>query len=600
MSIPRPEHPRPRLHRERWRSLNGRWRLRIDDHVDPDAPPPDAALFDREIVVPFPPESSLSGIGDPGFHPSLWYHRTLTLPDGWQGLRTLLHVGACDYRASVFLDGRLVGEHVGGSAPFSVDLTGLMEPGRQHDLIIHAIDQIRSRRQPSGKQSREAHSYGCYYTRVSGIWQTVWLEGVHPLGLDDLRVLPDLAGGRAVLVPAFLDHAAGARLRVTARSGEATARVEAPASSGVPIDLPLADPRPWSPADPFLHELDLEVIAPSGQVVDRVASYLGLREVRIEGDRVLLNGEPLYQRLVLDQGYWPDGIWTAPDDAALVRDIEIAREAGFNGARLHQKAFEPRYHWHADRLGWLTWAEMPSWGIDENDPVAGRALLAEWAELVARDRNHPSILVWTPLNETEDRVVGPEHRRLVRDAATLTRALDPGRPVNDASGWVHQDTDLWTVHLYTQDPDALARALAPGHVHRHRPDLETYRGQPVLVDEFGGARWPPGEDAQDEAWGYGTAPEDEGAFHARLEGLVGAVLDAPHVRGYCYTQLTDVEQEINGLYRADRTPKFDVARLRSVFSRDPARAPEDGDAHDGTPRHQAAASSRSGDVRGGD
>ena len=569
MSIPRPEHPRPRLVRDRWRSLNGRWRFRVDDAVDPDATPPDAAAFDREIVVPFPPESSLSGIGDPGFHASLWYQRSLTLPNGWEGLRTLLHVGACDYRASVFLDGRLVGEHVGGSAPFTVDLTGLLEPGRAHDLIVHAVDQIRTRQQPSGKQSREAHSYGCYYTRVSGIWQTVWLEAVHPLGLDDLRVLPDLAGGRAVLVPTFLDHAAGARLRVTARSGEATARVEAPARSGVPIDLTLADPRAWSPEDPFLHELDLEVVAPSGEVVDRVASYLGLREVRIEGDRLLLNGRPLYQRLVLDQGYWPDGIWTAPDDDALIRDIEIAREAGFNGARLHQKAFEPRYHWHADRLGWLTWAEMPSWGIDENDPVAGRALLAEWAELVARDRNHPSILVWTPLNETEDRIVGPEHRRLVRDAATLTRALDPSRPVNDASGWVHQDTDLWTVHLYTQDPDELARALAPGHVHRHRPELETYRGQPILVDEFGGARWPPGEDAQDEAWGYGTAPEDEGAFHARLEGLVGAVLGAPHVRGYCYTQLTDVEQEINGLFTADRTPKFDLERLRATFEREP-------------------------------
>jgi beta-galactosidase/beta-glucuronidase len=569
MTVPRPEHPRPRLTRASWRSLNGPWDFARDDRAELGAPPPEGAAYDREIVVPFPPESALSGIGETGFQTSLWYRRRVQIPHDWDGLRVFLHVGACDYAADVFLDGARLGEHVGGSAPFRVDLTGVARPGGEHELVIHAVDDIRSGLQPGGKQSRELASYGCWYTRVSGIWQTVWLEAIHPLGLDGLRVVPDLAGGRALATPTFLGHAQGTRVRVTAHSGERTARVEGPATSGVPLAVPLADPRPWSPDDPFLHELEVEVIDASGRTVDRAESYLGLRDVRVDGDRLLLNGEPLYLRMVLDQGYWPDGIWTAPDDAALVRDIELARSAGFNGARLHQKAFEPRFHWHADRLGWLTWAEMPSWGIDENDPVAGRNLLSEWAELVVRDRDHPSVIAWTPLNETEDRVVGPEHRRLVRDAAALTRALDPTRPVNDASGWVHQDADLWTVHLYTQDPAELARSLAQDPPHRHRPDLERYDGQPLLVDEFGGARWPPGEDAQDEAWGYGDAPPDVEAFHARLEGLVGAVLGAARVRGYCYTQLTDVEQEINGLFRDDRTPKFDVARLREVFSREP-------------------------------
>ncbi len=569
MPLPRPDHPRPRLFRDTWSSLNGPWRFARDDRVDLGAVPPEPGAFDREIVVPFPPESSLSGIGETGFQRSLWYRRTIRIPEAWSGLRWWLHVGACDYAAAVFLDGVRVAEHAGGSAPFRADLSDVARAGEDHELVVHAVDDIRSGRQPGGKQSIEAASHGCFYTRVSGIWQTVWLEGVHSLGIDELRVLPDLAGGRATVLPTFLDHLDGAIVRCTARSGEATTTVEASARSGVPIDLPLAEPRPWSPEDPFLHELDLDVVAPDGTVVDRVHSYLGLREVRVEGDRLLLNGEPLYLRMVLDQGYWPDGLWTAPDDAALVRDIELARAAGFNGARLHQKAFEPRYHWHADRLGWLTWAEMPSWGIDENDPVAGRNLLTEWAELVVRDRDHPSIIAWTPLNETEDRIVGPEHRRLVRAAAALTRALDPTRPVNDASGWVHQDTDLWTVHLYTQDPAELARALAERPAYRHRPDLERYRGEPVLVDEFGGARWPPGENAEDAAWGYGDAPPDIETFYVRLEGLVEAILGAPRVRGYCYTQLTDVEQEINGLFRADRTPKFEVDRLRGVFARTP-------------------------------
>jgi beta-galactosidase/beta-glucuronidase len=569
MPLPRPDHPRPRLVRSTWTSLNGPWALARDEATDLAAAPPEPAAYDREIVVPFPPESSLSGVADPGFHRSLWYRRQVRIPPDWEGLRRFLHVGACDYRAAVFLDGVRVGEHVGGSAPFRVDLTEATRVGVDHELVVHAVDDIRSGLQPGGKQSREAASHGCFYTRVSGLWQTVWLEGAHPLGIDALRVVPDLAGGRAWLEPTFLGHADGTRLRCTAISGEARTTVEAPARSGAPLEVPLADPRPWSPEDPFLHQLDLSVLDPSGATVDRVQSYLGLREVRVEGDRLLLNGEPRYLRLVLDQGYWPDGIWTAPSDAALVRDIELARDAGFNGARLHQKAFEPRYHWHADRLGWLTWAEMPSWGIDENDPVAGRNLLSEWTELVVRDRDHPSILAWTPLNETEDRVVGPEHRRLVRDAAALTRALDPTRPVNDASGWVHQDTDLWTVHLYTQDPDELARRLRQDPPHRHRPDLERYDGQPLLIDEFGGTRWPPGDNAEAEAWGYGDAPTDLEAFYARLEALVAAVRGSPRVRGYCYTQLTDIEQEINGLFRADRTPKFDVARLRAIFGAAP-------------------------------
>ncbi|NBC96216.1 MAG: hypothetical protein GVY27_07680, partial [Deinococcus-Thermus bacterium] len=520
MALPRPEHPRPRLVRSTWTSLNGPWALARDDRVDPDARPPDVTAFDGEIVVPFPPESPLSGLGDPGFHRSLWYRRRLRVPTDWNGLRWFLHVGACDYRAVVFLDGVRVGEHAGGSAPFRVDLTAVVLPGVEHELVIHAVDDLRSGLQPAGKQSREPASYGCYYTRVSGIWQTVWLEGVHPLGIDALRVVPDLAGGRAWLEPTFLEHVEGATLTCTAISGEARTTVVAPAVSGVPVEIPLADPRPWNPEDPFLHRLELEVLDASGATVDRVESYLGLRDVRIEGDRLLLNGEPRYLRLVLDQGYWPDGIWTAPSDEALIRDIEIARAAGFNGARLHQKAFEPRFHWHADRLGWLTWAEMPSWGIDENDPVAGGNLLREWSELVVRDRDHPSVIAWTPLNETEDRIVGPEHRRLVRDAAALTRALDPTRPVNDASGWVHQDTDLWTVHLYTQDPGELARLLRQDPPHRHRPDLERYDGQPLMIDEFGGTRWPPGENADGEAWGYGDAPPDIEAFYTRLAALV--------------------------------------------------------------------------------
>ena len=569
MTQPRPEYPRPAFRREAWRNLNGAWDFTMDTHADVDATPPDDASYDRSIVVPFPPESVLSGIEDVGFHTSLWYRRSIDVPEEWRELDVVLHVGACDYRAVVFLDGQRVTEHVGGSAPIRADLTAWVKPGQRHELVIHAIDDVRSGRQPSGKQSRQEASHGCYYTRVTGIWQTVWLEAVHPNGLDDIHVIPDLASRRVIITPRFRSIGTGHALRITLPQQPAQEPISVSARQGIPVDVPLVEPRPWTPEDPFLHDLWLEVVDASGSTIDVVESYFGLRDVRIEGDQVLLNGEPLYQRLVLDQGYWPDGIWTAPSDEALQRDIELARAAGFNGARLHQKAFEPRFHWHADRLGWLTWAEMPSWGIDENDAVAGDNLLREWSELVTRDRNHPSIITWTPLNETEGHVVGPEHRRLVRDAARITRQLDPTRPVNDASGWVHHDTDLWTVHLYTQDPAELLELLQQSPPHRHRPDLERYEGQPLLLDEFGGTRWPPGADEQQEAWGYGEAPANEDDFFARLKGLVDAVLAADQVRGYCYTQLTDVEQEINGLFHADRTPKFDVLRLHDIFKRDP-------------------------------
>lgn len=582
---PRPEHPRPHLVREPWTILNGRWDFLLDDRADVDAAPPPRSAFDRTIVVPFPPESPLSGIGDRSFHTSAWYRREVTVPASWDGLVPWLHVGACDYTSVTFVDGRRAHEHVGGSTGFSVDLSRFAGPGDVVEVVVHAIDDLRSGRQPSGKQSREPASHGCYYTRVTGIWQTVWLEGVHPLGLRDVHLVPDRRGGRVTLVPRMHGHAAGTTLRVTAYpvggvsnhdddTGSEAFTSEAPALSGGPRTIELPRPHAWHPDDPALHPLTFEVIAPHGTVVDRCHGYVGLRDVHVEGDVLLLNDAPIFLRMVLDQGYWPDGIWTAPSDEALLRDIHAIKRAGFNAARLHQKVFEPRYHHHADRLGLLTWAEMASWGIDENDPHAIRNVLVEWQRAVVRDRNHPSIVGWTPFNETEDRTIGPEHRRAVRDAASLTRDLDPTRPVNDASGWVHQDTDLWTVHLYSQDPPEVARQLATTPVYAHRPEIElpAYRGQPLVVDEFGGTRWPPADAdtvASPSAWGYGTTPDTEEAFLERLEGLVDAVVQAPGVRGYCYTQLTDVEQEVNGLYRDDRTPKFDVEVLAKIFSKQP-------------------------------
>jgi len=569
MPLPRPEYPRPQFVRDRWQNLNGRWTCRLD--ADPAADLSGATGFDRPITVPFCPESALSGIGHTDFIETLWLHRTATAPADWAGARIWLNFGGVDWHATVYVNGRRAGEHWGGSAAFRVDLTPFVTPGTPFHLVVQVEDHTASGLQPCGKQSRKRESHGCYYTRVTGIWQTVWLEAVHRLGLESCRIVPNLTGRRLILTPVFDETAQGQRLEATALlSGETVGSATAPAQNGVPFGIDIGTVRPWSPADPFLYDLELVVRDAAGAIVDRARSYAGLRSIAVDGDRLLINGEETYLRFVLDQGYYPDGIWTAPNADALKQDVALAQAIGFNGARLHQKVFEPLYHHWADRMGYLTWAEAPSWSFDENDPVAAHNFLSEWREIVAQVANHPSVIAWTPLNETIREAVGPEHRRFVGEVYDLTRTLDPTRPVNDASGWNHVKTDLWTVHAYDQDPAALAEKLTPApQVFRNYPEHEApYEGQPYIVDEFGGAKWPP-DGAAGDGWGYGDAPIDEAAFMQRLEGQVSAVLTQPHVRGYCYTQLTDVEQEQNGLYTYDRQSKFDVRDLRAIFSRDP-------------------------------
>lgn len=597
--LPRSEPVRPQFFRSDWLCLNGTWQCRIDppgSEPDHRAESGELGASVRPINVPFAPESKLSGLEHTDFIERLWYARHVELPAAWEGRRVLLHFGAVDWHARVLIDGVLVGEHFGGSTAFALDVTDHLTVGRRHTLVVEVRDRLRGLEQPGGKQSTKPHSYGCYYTRTTGIWQPVWLEAVGPSWLADAAIVPDLPGGRLFVIPTLAGLGAGLRLRVEVRDGPSVVgEAEVAAQAGVPAPVPIRDPIPWSPERPHLYDLRLLVLGPDGSPIDDVRSYAGLRSVQVDGDRFLLNGQPCYQRLVLDQGFYPDGVWTAPSDAALRRDIELSLAMGFNGARLHQKVFEPRFHYWADRLGYITWGESPSWGFDVDSLAGARNFLLEWSAIVAQCRNHPSIVAWTPLNETGHRIgrapepISEAHRRLVQDAAALTRRLDPTRPVNDSSGWVHQDTDLWTSHSYEQDPEKLVSLLAPlPDVFRNAPANEpAYAGQPYLLDEFGGAAWtapapgsaPPsaresatarGPNEIGTAWGYGEPPRSREEFHARVRAQVDAVLATPHVRGYCYTQLTDVEQEQNGLLSFAREPKLSLADYQAIFSREPA------------------------------
>ncbi|MEV7086761.1 sugar-binding domain-containing protein [Streptomyces sp. NPDC093085] len=596
-ATPRPEYPRPQFVRREWLNLNGTWQFETD-RGDSGL---ERGLLEREltgaIVVPFPPESELSGIGDTDFLEAVWYRRVVTLPAAWAGRRVLLHFGAVDYDTTVWANGVEVARHRGGFTPFTADLGDVpgAGPGDEVTLTVRARDP-RSGPQARGKQAVRYANHDCNYTRVTGIWQTVWLEPVPDLHLRRPRITPDLAGSafhlELPLSGAHSDPRPGHRLRAVLAdaAGEiCRAEVRADLDLAPRLHLPVPEERrrPWCPEDPHLYELRIELLDAAGEVTDTAESYAGLRAVAVRGKAVTLNGRPVFQRLVLDQGWYPDGLMTAPTDAALVHDIELAMAAGFNGARLHQKVFEERFLYHADRLGYLVWGEFGDWGCetggtsgDNQRPDVSYA--AQWLEALERDYSHPSVIGWCPLNETyqklHDRLTGLD--AVTRAMFLATKAMDTTRPVVDASGYSHRvaETDVYDAHSYEQDPAAFQRqmsGLAKGdpyvNIHRNGDTFSLpYRGQPYFVSEFGGIWWDPEAAAAEsgenrtESWGYGERVRDEEEFHARFAGLTGVLLDDPAMFGYCYTQLTDVFQERNGVYRFDRSPKLDLARVRSA------------------------------------
>jgi beta-galactosidase/beta-glucuronidase len=590
---PRPEHPRPQFVREAWLNLNGEWQFEID-RSDTGL---ERGLAARElagtILVPFCPESALSGIGETDFLEAVWYRRTVTVPAAWGDARVLLHFGAVDHDTTVWVNGSEVARHRGGFTPFTADLGEVAVPGEELTIVVRARDS-RHGVQARGKQSTWYANSHCHYTRTTGIWQTVWLEPVpRAVALKRPRITPDLASGSFLLELPLTANRPGHRLRATLADGQgditaAETRADLDLCPRLVLPLPADRVRPWSPQDPHLYGLTLELLDADGTVVDTARSYAGLRSVAVDGKRLLLNGEPVFQRLVLDQGYYPDGLMTAPSDADLVRDIELGLAAGFNGARLHQKVFEERYLYHADRLGYLVWGEFGDWGCEvgvrDDNQRPDASYVAQWLEALERDHSHPSIVGWCPLNETYQ----PLHDRITQlDDVTramflATKQADPTRPVIDASGYAHRvaETDVYDSHCYEQDPAVFAKAmdgLAEGRPYVNAaPDGRQwsvpYRGQPYFCSEFGGVWWDPkaAEAAGNEpgtSWGYGERPGTAEEFIDRFTGLTGVLLDDPDMFGYCYTQLTDVFQERNGVYRFDRSEKVDTARLRDAQQR---------------------------------
>jgi beta-galactosidase/beta-glucuronidase len=585
-AIPRAEHPRPDFVRADWRTLNGPWQFEFDDanrglaerwHAGGKA-------FSKTIQVPYAFQAKLSGIADTAFHDVVWYRRAIDVPAAWSGRRVLLKFGAVDYEAMVWVNGQFAGGHRGGQTPFGLDITDLLT-STKNTITLRAWDPSTDRALPRGKQYWEPQSRSIWYTRTSGIWQPVWLEAAAPVRVERLRITPDVDRSQ-VTVEAVLNQPAKLKMRVSvalplpaAGQGQGAYTDEMIVSGDgtrVSATMALREQRVWSPENPNLYDLTVELLDDKGQPTDRVQSYFGQRKVHTQGDRVYLNNAPYYQRLVLDQGYWPDSLLTPPTDAAIEYDIKMTKAFGFNGARKHQKVEDPRWLYFADKMGLLVWGEMANAQAYTDEYVS--RMVGEWQEVVARDYNHPSIVAWVPINESwgVPRILtNVEQQEHARSLYHLTRALDSTRPVIDNDGWEHTDaTDLFTLHDYAKTGAEMAakydiltsdRTRIPRNGREALVNGAEYNGTPILMTEFGGVAFRAGASKSDKDWGYAGIEPTAESMLARVDGLVKALRANPVFGGFCYTQLTDVEQEINGLMTYDRKPKADPAAIGKIF-----------------------------------
>jgi len=577
------DYPRKQLRRGRWMNLNGTWDFSFgrDNSI---ISPTQLESWPEKILVPFAPESSASGIGDNSFHKNVWYRRDFSFTPQPQK-RYRLHFGAVDYRAQVWLNDRSLGVHEGGHTPFSFEITEAVQNQHQHRLIVHVEDDPLDLAKPRGKQDWQLNPHSIWYPRTTGIWQTVWIEELPVSFIDRIRWTPALERWE-IGFEAFLDAVDTANLEIRVKLicrnqvlADDTYRV---VRNEVHRRIALSDPGIddfrnellWSPEKPTLIQAEIGLWRGS-DCIDSVKSYTALRSVGVSRDRFTLNGRPYHLRLVLDQGYWPETLMTPPSVEAIRKDIELVKAAGFNGVRKHQKVEDPDYLYWADRLGLLVWEEMPSAYRFTHESVL--RLTREWTEVIDRDSNHPCIVVWVPFNESwgvPDLAEKVAHQSFVQAMYHLTRTLDPTRPVVGNDGWESTATDILGIHDYDDNPERLQNRYASDHsladtLRRGRPGgriltVEGYdhSGQPIMLTEFGGIAYGEREhtDNQLRIWGYTTASSRQDLAH-QFKDLMQAVNKTLLFSGFCYTQFVDTFQEANGLFFADRTPKFSISEM---------------------------------------
>jgi beta-galactosidase/beta-glucuronidase len=582
-------YPRPQMRRSEWTSLDGIWDFAFDANCVYRTP--EEPQWDARIRVPFSPETRASGIANTGFYRACWYKREFEAGRPAGDGRLLLHFGAVDYNATVWIDGHLAGMHDGGYASFAFDITNLLNEGSSHVVVVRAEDDPADLSKPRGKQDWQLEPHSIWYPRTTGIWQTVWLETVSNIYVEAIRWTPNLERweiGFEIWLKAqpreslYCSVELRSRGRILARDRYAVLAKE------VHRRIALADPGIddyrnellWSPATPTLIDASVRLETEAGEIVDAVESYTALRQIGVQGEKFILNNRPYQLRMVLDQGYWPESGMTAPDEDAHHRDVELAKAMGFNGVRKHQKIEDPRYLYWADRLGLLVWAEMPS--AYRFTRASIHRLTREWSEVILRDVNHPCIVAWVPFNESwgvPDLPSTVPQRHYVQALYHLTKTLDPTRPVIGNDGWESVATDIIGIHDYDHDPARIRARYGPAdHTRlfkREQPAgrllslAEEATEQPIMITEFGGIAY-----SRDvlHTWGYSRAENAEDLAN-RYFHILTAIRSVPHLAGFCYTQFTDTYQETNGLLYADRTPKFPLDTI-ALATRGP-RSPHD-------------------------
>lgn len=563
--LPRHEHPNLQWERENWVCLNGEWEFDFDFSVT--AKERELYLapsLSKTITVPFCPESKLSGIGYTDFIPAVCYRKVITLSAAQLAGEVLLHFGAVDYKTTVYINGKEAFLHRGGYSSFTVNITPYATEG-ENVIFVYAEDDVRSFRQPSGKQSWKHDSFRCYYTRTTGIWQSVWLEFVPKKHMVKARYTPVAREGLLIVEGETVGD--GTVTANVTYEGKAMATVQVQSRFGkFRMEIKPAELHLWEAGHGRLYDLSFSF----GE--DKVKSYFGLRDVALSGKSFYMNDKVFFQRFVLDQGFYPDGIYTAKDDEEMERDIHLSMAAGFNGARLHQKVFEARFLYHCDRLGYPVWEEHANRGMNYGDAVAVERFTLEWEEVLDRDFNHPAIIGWCPYNETWTHVEKLGEPRPITLAYKLTKAKDTTRPCIAVSGNYHIDEmEVYDIHNYMTSIEAFRNAFAKAdegiyidsivNAGGEKAQTMVYKGQPVFVSEYGGFGYAPDKEG---GWGYGNMCASVEDLLERYRSYTNVVLNAEGIMGFCYTQLYDVEQEQNGIYTYNREPKLDVSLLKAI------------------------------------
>lgn len=584
----RQEYPRPQFVRDSWLNLNGKWDFEFDDHnVGMKEKWYKNVHLKKEINVPFAFQSKLSGIEDKSFHDIVWYKRTVDLPNDWSDKRVILHFGAVDYRAWVFVNGQMVGFHEGGHVSFQFDITDYLVDGEQ-SITLRVEDPSTDETIPRGKQFWEEESRAIWYTRTTGIWQTVWLEAVHTTHLSKLKFIPDVDNGQVGVEFELSGNFVGKKVQfhISFKGEELVQDLILVNEKSMIRTFDIFNKKifrtsyhhsgwTWTPETPNLFDVEIKVLD-NDVIIDEVSSYFGMRKVHIENGMVFLNNRPYYQKLVLDQGYFPEGLLTAPTDNDLKKDIELAKEMGFNGCRKHQKVEDPRFLYWADKEGFIVWGECAASSSFSEYAVA--RLTKEWIEIVERDFNHPSIITWVPINESwgvPNIRSNRQQQHHSQGMYHLLHSIDPTRLVISNDGWEMTESDICAIHNYNHGnqneekkylkykKDLLNKENV---LHSRAAGRDIYakcfehRGEPILLTEFGGVGYKVGEE---KGWGYTSVSSGE-EFITDYKRIMEAVYSSEILHGYCYTQLTDVEQEINGLLTYDRKPKIPLEEIKKI------------------------------------